>query len=40
MDQADAEKESLKDDHPIIELQAYDLDGELKTVRHYYVGEK
>ena len=40
MDQADAEKEGLKDDHPIIELQAFDLDGELKTVRHFYVGEK
>jgi hypothetical protein len=40
MDQADAEKESLKDDHPIIELQMYDLGGELKTVRHYYVAEK
>ena len=40
MDQADTEKGSLKDDHHIIELQAFDLDGELKTVRHYYIGEK
>jgi len=38
MDKAD--KENLKDCDPIVELQAYDLEGELKTVRHYYVGEK
>ncbi len=40
MDQADAEKESLKDDHTIIELQAFDLEGELKTIRHYYIREQ
>ena len=40
MEEADSEKENLKDSHPIVEFKAYDIEGELKTVRHFYVGGK
>ena len=40
MEEADTEKDTVKDCVPVVEIQAYDLDGELKTVRHFYVGEK
>ena len=40
MEEADAEKENLKDSNQILEFYAHDLEGELKTVRHFYVGEK
>ena len=38
MEKADNKKG--KSENNIIELQAYDLESELKTVRHFYVGEK
>ena len=38
MEEADDEKDKLKDSNPIVEFYAYDLEGELKTVRHFYVG--
>jgi hypothetical protein len=38
MEKADNKKG--KSENSIIELQAYDLEAELKTVRHFYVGEK
>ena len=40
MGQADGKHEGSNDCKNFNEFQAFDLKGELKTVRHFYVGEK
>jgi hypothetical protein len=40
MEEADTDNDKSKDSNQILEFYAHDLEGELKTVRHFYVGEK